>query len=259
MELIINHSPDILGLQEVTFKQLQFIENSLKEKKLNFSWIGEASLGGEKGEFVPIFINTDKLQVKESGTFWLSNDSAQKGSKVFDSVATRICSWCKLVEKSKLDDQDSEFLVANTHWDQGREARYFSANKMRDEIENLTDIGNMPSIVLGDFNCTSSSDDLKLFCSGIDNVKNLITPKEDRKEIQSDDDEIPFQVVIGEKICQEENKLLKEESFIGTKLKKPTTVDFILVSQEIIVKTYSIPSDTLCSTHRPVISDIIIV
>lgn len=248
-----------MGLQEVSFNQLQFIEKSLKEQKFNFSLVGEGSLGGEKGEFVPIFINTDKFELKESGTFWLSDDSSKKGSKVFDSVAVRISTWCKLVEKTRSEESDAEFIVSNTHWDQGREARLFSANKMRDELENLTDIGNCPCIVLGDFNCSATSDDLKLFCTGFDRVKNLITPKEDRREEQSDDDDIPFQLVLGDKICQEENKVLKDESFIGTKVKKPITIDFVLVSPEIVVKTYAILSDTLSSTHRPVLSDIIIV
>jgi len=224
-----------------------------------FTWIGEGSLGKNKGEHVPIFVNTDKYEVKDSGTFWLSNEHHQRGSKVADSVAARICTWCKLIdkEKEKEKDESAEFVVCNTHWDQGREARLFSATKMRDMIENETDIGNIVCVALGDYNCTKESDDLKLFCTGTDNIKNLITPKEERKDDQSEDEENPFQLVIGEVICAEDKRTVKEESFVGTK--KGKTIDFILVSPDIVVKTYTVLSDSLASTHRPIIADLIIV
>jgi endonuclease/exonuclease/phosphatase family metal-dependent hydrolase len=257
--ILLNYAPDIFGLQEATYNQVQNIESFLGDNKLNYKWVGEGSFGDQKGEHVPIFVNSDIFDIVESGTFWLSPEPSHKVTKYADSIAVRICTWAKVgIKKNKSSEDDTvvkEFIVCNTHWDQNREARRQSALTIRDKMEDATNIGELLCIALGDFNCAQNSNNLKILGTGFDEVAVKITPKEENVG-ESDDDEDPqFKLIHVDTLCGSENKFTKLESFVDKKI----TIDHILLSQEFVVKNYHVVDVPLASAHRPVISDLIIV
>ena len=67
---IVDENPDFAGLQEVTYSQLIFLTESLKD----YDYIGVGRDDGKtKGEFSPIFYNRNKYKVLSNDTFWLSS------------------------------------------------------------------------------------------------------------------------------------------------------------------------------------------
>ncbi|HEX5167676.1 MAG TPA: endonuclease/exonuclease/phosphatase family protein [Cyclobacteriaceae bacterium] len=145
-ELIRKYDPDILGVQEALHHQLQDLIANLKD----YSYVGVGRDDGkEAGEYSAILIRKDRFDIKEKGTFWLSETPEVPGSKSWDAAITRVASWAKLIDTNL----HKEFLIANTHFDHiGKEARKNSAQLIKDKIGIIGK--NLPTILTGDFNCT---------------------------------------------------------------------------------------------------------
>jgi endonuclease/exonuclease/phosphatase family metal-dependent hydrolase len=153
--LIKYHEPDIFGLQEALFDQIEDIQKNLPD----FEWFGAGRDDGKKaGEFCPVFFNKTKFILIEQHTFWLS-ETPEKPSKSWDSSLNRIVTWGRF--KSKVTGK--QFLVFNTHFDhKGMEARKQSAKLIRKKIEELTKDKNLPVILTGDFNLTPDQEPIAL-------------------------------------------------------------------------------------------------
>jgi endonuclease/exonuclease/phosphatase family metal-dependent hydrolase len=87
--------PDIIGTQELTYSTITQVEGFLK----NYKWVGLGRLGGRKGEFTAIFFNSEKFDLIEEDTFWLSKNPTRPGSRGWFSLFPRICTWCILKDK----------------------------------------------------------------------------------------------------------------------------------------------------------------
>lgn len=136
---------DIIGLQEVLHTQLTF----LKEELPDYDYVGIGREDGKTaGEYAPIFYRKSRFQLKDSGTFWLS-ETPNVVSKGWDAALERIATWAIL----KDSETEQEFLAINTHFDhKGDMARVESAKLLKRKI---TDLGaNLPVILTGDFNLT---------------------------------------------------------------------------------------------------------
>jgi len=134
---------DILGLQEVVHSQIEFLEQGLSE----YARIGVARDDGKsKGEYSPIFYKTDRYEVIDSATFWLS-PNPEIPAKAWDAALPRVCTWARFIDlKSK-----ETILVLNTHFDHvGQEARAKSVDLIMSKIEDLNHNGKV--ILMGDFN-----------------------------------------------------------------------------------------------------------
>jgi hypothetical protein len=68
--------------------------------------------GKEKGEFSAIFYDTNRLQVLNSGTFWLS-ETPEKPSKGWDAAYNRVCTYAVFKDKKS----QKEFIALNLHFD----------------------------------------------------------------------------------------------------------------------------------------------
>ena len=177
---------------------------------------------------------------------------------------------------------DKMIFIANTHWDQGREARRNGAFIIREEILSLS--GNVtPNVVLlGDFNCQKESNNLSILRTGIDKVYSKVMPKKDDEEYYSEEEEIEFELLVGEdamaastasansdfkkkedvkSFCNssKENSVANTMTSAVTTSATSATVDFIFVSKAVLVKQYVVCEDTLVSSHRPVIMDALII
>jgi len=147
-ELVIqtfhNNLPDIIGMQEVLEGQLAFLDQNLP----GYNSLGVGRDDGKTGgEYVPVFYKTDRFNLIDQGTFWLSPTPNVIGSVGWDAALTRICTWVRFSDTIT----GLEFYFLNTHFDHvGKTARTESAKLILDFIQK--EIKGLPVILTGDFN-----------------------------------------------------------------------------------------------------------
>ena len=153
INFIIDENPDFAGLQEVTYSQLIFLTESLKD----YDYIGVGRDDGKtKGEFSPIFYNKNKYKVLTNDTFWLSS-TPEKVSIGWDASMERICTY-GLFENL---DTKERLLVFNTHFDHiGNHAREKSTDLILKKINSIKS-KDIPVILTGDFNLNDDNFSIK--------------------------------------------------------------------------------------------------
>jgi len=147
--LILFYEADILCTQEGVKSQLVFLRDSVG----GYDYIGVGRDDGkDKGEFSAIFYRKDRFEVKEQGTFWLS-ETPGVVSKGWDAAIVRVCTWGVFSDK----ESKKQFMVFNTHFDHmGQLARENSARLIVAKMKELN-TKNLPVIMAGDFNSTPDS------------------------------------------------------------------------------------------------------
>ena len=150
---IIDENPDFAGLQEVTYSQLIFLTESLKD--YDFIGVGRDD-GKNKGEFSPIFYNKNKYKVLYNDTFWLSS-TPEKVSIGWDASMERICTY-GLFENL---ETKKRLWVFNTHFDHiGNHAREKSTDLILKKINSIKS-KDIPVILTGDFNLNDDNFSIK--------------------------------------------------------------------------------------------------
>ncbi|KIC90102.1 endonuclease/exonuclease/phosphatase family protein [Flavihumibacter sp. ZG627] len=147
--LIRFHQFDIVGTQEGLRHQLDDLQNALPQ----YAQYGIGRDDGKrKGEHSSILYRKDKFLVKDSGSFWLSDNPDGPGFG-WDAKHNRICSWLKL---ETIKGRKS-FYVFNVHYDhQGVIARQQSSKLALEKISSIA--GRSPVIFTGDFNGNHQSE-----------------------------------------------------------------------------------------------------
>ena len=139
-------APSIIGFQEATKWQYSYMKDCLK----GFDSVIEYRDTAFNSEGCPIFYRTDCYTLVDKGSFWLS-ETPDEMSKDWDSACYRICSYVILKENKT----EKEFVVFNTHLDHvSEEARI---NGIGVVLEKIKQFGDLPSIIMGDFNCEEGS------------------------------------------------------------------------------------------------------
>lgn len=145
--LIRHEAPDLLGTQEVLLHQKQYLQTALPG--YTFVGVGRDD-GAQGGEFSPLAWRSDRFELLQSGTFWLS-PTPETPSTGWDAALPRIATWAVLRDR----ESGRTIRVLNTHFDHvGTEAR---ANAARMIAEWAAE-GDMPAIVMGDFNVPTGSE-----------------------------------------------------------------------------------------------------
>ena len=139
VELILRRSPDLLGTQEGTVPQLDYLTGQLE---------GYLPLTGHRRvdptcQYPTIFYRAGRFTVMDSGEFWLSETPG----------VHRSISWCsafpRMATYGILRSPGQEFYFINTHLDHiSSEARLQGARMIRDHFIPL----KTPIILAGDFN-----------------------------------------------------------------------------------------------------------
>jgi endonuclease/exonuclease/phosphatase family metal-dependent hydrolase len=212
---------DVIGVQEAMPNQMKDIDSLLP----SYSFVGVGRDDGkEEGEYSAVFYKTEKFNVVESNTFWLS-PTPERVSMGWDAVCNRVCTYFLLEDKAS----SKFFWVFNTHFDHvGKEAKKNSATLIVDQIKLLNE-DQYPVILTGDFNMEAEHESIK-------HIKNTL---QDSKEIA--------QLTFG-----------PEGTFNGFNFNKPVTrrIDFIFVSKGIEVDKNAVLSDNCDgkypSDHLPV-------
>ncbi len=148
-EVLRNHRPDIVGLQEALDFQIAEIRKALSK----YGRIGVAREDGKtEGEYSAILYRTDRFDVDESGTFWFSDTPEVPGSSHWGNACVRICTWARFVEKKS----GRSFYFFNLHLDHvSQPSREKSAVLLAQHIYNRKH--HDPFIVTGDFNANEKN------------------------------------------------------------------------------------------------------
>ena len=164
VKLLAKYHPEIIGIQEALFHQLDYIQANLS----NYSYIGVGRDGVKNGEFSAIFYDASKFKVLKESTFWLSK-TPNKVSKGWDAALPRICTY-GLFENIITNEQ---VLIFNTHFDHiGNKAKRKSAQLILKKIKKInTELH--PVILLGDFNSTPESKPIRVFNKQINDALSL--------------------------------------------------------------------------------------
>ncbi len=144
-DLIINHKPDVVGMQEALAFQLDELMAALPEH----SFVGVGRDDGERaGEYSPILYRHERFDVLDHNTFWFSDTPQRPGSRTWGNTIPRICTWARLRDR----DTGEAFYVFNVHLDHASQySRERSAMLLRRRIDDREHIAE-PVIVTGDFN-----------------------------------------------------------------------------------------------------------
>ena len=96
LDVLQNHSPDVVGLQEALRFQLDQIRSALPE----FAEVGVGrDDGNTAGEYAALLYRRDRFALLDSGTFWLSDTPNVPASKHWGNSITRICTWARLIDR----------------------------------------------------------------------------------------------------------------------------------------------------------------
>ncbi len=109
-DVLRRYEPDVVGLQEALRFQIDGIRAALPR----YAEIGVGrDDGATEGEYSAILYRKDRLEVTESGTFWLSDTPEVCGSITWGNACTRVCTWGRFVPR----DGGQAFYLFNTHLD----------------------------------------------------------------------------------------------------------------------------------------------
>jgi endonuclease/exonuclease/phosphatase family metal-dependent hydrolase len=143
-EFIKSEKPDILGMQEVLFKQYEVLDSALKE----YASIGVGRSDGAKGgEMNPVFYRKERFDMVRTKTFWLSDTPEVAGSQAWGAGLPRIVTWMELVDKITHD----HLFFFNTHFAHDSDsARIMSSILLLAKADSIA--SGFPFIITGDFN-----------------------------------------------------------------------------------------------------------
>jgi endonuclease/exonuclease/phosphatase family metal-dependent hydrolase len=149
MRTIGSFRPTVLGVQEALRFQLDEIGDEFRE-------FGEVGVGrddgAEAGEYAAILYDRRRLELLESGTFWLSDTPEVVASTSWGNRITRIVTWARFRGRAATDADGGTFYVFNTHWDhESQPSRKRSAELLLERIAGRA-AATDPVIVTGDFN-----------------------------------------------------------------------------------------------------------
>lgn len=149
VKLLKHYAPSFLGMQEVLYNQLTFLDEQLPSHR--YVGVGRDD-GKQKGEYSPIFYNTSEFEVLTSDTFWLST-TPELISVGWDASMERICTYGLFEHKAS----KQKVWVFNTHFDHiGTTARAKSAELIASKVKQMN-MDNTPVILMGDLNSPPES------------------------------------------------------------------------------------------------------
>ena len=162
--LITRHQFDIVGLQEATHKQLQFL---LSDPDWASIGVGRAD-GKRGGEYSCILFRPARFELLASDTFWLSETPEVAGSQSWESANRRICTWGRFRDKINV----KEFVLFNTHlYHRSKKARL---NGVKLILHRMDGIANgAPILFTGDFNTLPNSKTILAVREKLHNIKAL--------------------------------------------------------------------------------------
>lgn len=157
------YDADIIGIQEALRHQI----DDLKERLPEYSWYGlDRSTGEHFGsdQFSPVFYKTDRFEILDQETFWLSETPDVPGSTAWGASIPRIVTSVLFRDR----DNGATFRFLNTHFSHiSSEARMESARMVAERISGFPD--QLPVVFVGDLNFNESAEPYH-YLAGFDNI-----------------------------------------------------------------------------------------
>jgi endonuclease/exonuclease/phosphatase family metal-dependent hydrolase len=231
--LIRFHAPDAVGVQEALAHMLTDLDARLP----GFARVGVGRADGRAGgEFSAILYRTSRLELLDSGTFWLSPTPAVAGSKGWDAAIERIATWARFRDRRT----GCGYLHLNTHFDHvGEQARQESARLIRRRIATLAD--GMPVVVTGDLNADPASQPYRILTR--DTLSSATPPLRDAFAASRDGHYGPTSTWTAFRAIEPGRR-----------------IDYVLVSPQVRVSKHAILPDSwdgrFPSDHLPVLADV---
>lgn len=150
VEMLRTEDPDVIGTQELFKRQGDELVASLPQ----YAWFGEGRRGGDGDEHMGVFYRKDRLRVRESGNFWLSDTPDVPGSRTWGNIYPRMVTWARF---ERIAD-GATFTLYNTHLpyrDEDEAARIRCTELIRAHLDRLDRKDKV--ILTGDFNTTPDS------------------------------------------------------------------------------------------------------
>lgn len=149
LRLVGDADPDVLGVQEAYCNQVEELDAALPGHS---AYAVGRDDGATAGEHCAVYYRTDRFELLNAGTFWLSH-TPETPSTFPGAACPRIASWVLLRDQR---NANAELLVLNTHWDHvSNEARLHSAELIRKRLASLAE--RRPALVMGDLNVPEES------------------------------------------------------------------------------------------------------
>lgn len=144
------YEADLVGLQEAQKGMLAQLDSLLP----GYDWFGLPRSTGDPGdEYTAILYRTDRLELLEQGSFWLSETPDVRASKGWDAALPRNATWGRFRDRAT----GETFVHLNTHFDhRGEQARAESARLLHRKLVEIA--GDAPVVVTGDFNADPDSE-----------------------------------------------------------------------------------------------------
>lgn len=157
------YEPNVLGIQEGLYTQVSFLDDALP----NYSYVGVGRDDAKKeGEYAAIFYQKEKLNVLESGTFWLS-ETPNKPSYGWGAKYRRICTWAKFEVK----ETNQIYFVFNAHFDHETPLARLNSAKLMIEKISAWNKENLPVLLMGDLNATPDSPPIEFLNSRLNDTR----------------------------------------------------------------------------------------
>ncbi len=135
-------NPDTLGVQEADPAWITYLSTELSD----YTLVGEGRDGGKEGEYAAIFYRTEKFNLIQGGTKWLSLSPNTPSILDGGSQYKRVMTYAKLEDKQS----GSIFVHINAHLD------YSSDEIARQQASIILEYAkifkNYPTFITGDFN-----------------------------------------------------------------------------------------------------------
>ena len=159
MEVIDKYTPDSIGFCEATDDWMNYLRPEMKSRGYDYVGLGRDAgkdsdtLKGTGNEHTPVFYNSEKYTLIDSGNFWLSTTPDQPGSIDWNSACKRVCSWVLLEDK----ESGKRYAHFATHLDHvSIEAQYNGIRVIENKINKIYEkYGNIGVILSGDLNCSA--------------------------------------------------------------------------------------------------------
>jgi endonuclease/exonuclease/phosphatase family metal-dependent hydrolase len=225
--LVRYHDFDVFGTQEGFRGQLTGVAELAE-----YAFVGHGRDDGkEAGEHSAIFYKKARLQLLQTGDFWLSQTPDRPSLGWDAKCCNRICTWAKFKDLQS----GQTFYFFSVHFDhEGVEARRQSGHLMVQKIQEIAQ--NAPVICVGDFNSTPDTEQIKTLQAHLGDAY-LLTQH-------------PAYGPVG--------------TFNGFELTAPLIdrIDYIFVSKGSIVRSYAALTDSLRgrypSDHFPVLAEVLL-
>ena len=144
--VIESYSPSILGTQEGTCSQIDYLQDHLSDYYLHTP----RRVFDDTCQYPTLFVRKDEFDVAGGTEFWLSKTPEVHRSMDWDSAFPRLISYASL----RTVTTQQELFVAVTHLDHiGIRARYEQGKIIADWRDRQSD----PIIIMGDFNDSPES------------------------------------------------------------------------------------------------------